>query len=203
MVIIFENPDLFKKFGKEYGAGEVVFCEYEKGEELYFIVEGKVKISKITKEGEKVVAYIGKGEFIGEMAIFENKPRTATIITEEETKFLIFKKDDFYKLITMAPNIVVELIKSLSKRYISTEKQLNVLLHTDVEKKILNYIYEIAKKKKEKRFEIKIEELLSILNIRKEDIIEKLNSYVKKGYLKISNDTIEVNEIGWIEIKIR
>ena len=75
---MFNNTGLFEKFGKYYEKGEIIFCEYEKGDELYFILSGKVKVSKITRDKEKVLAYLQEGEFIGEMAFFDKKKRTAT-----------------------------------------------------------------------------------------------------------------------------
>lgn len=197
---MFENPELFKKFGKVFEPGKVVFCEYEKGDELYFVISGKVKISKITKEKEKVVAYLGPGEFLGEMAIFEKKPRTATVITEEETKMLVLKKDDFFNLMQVAPNLVVELIKTLSIRYINTLKQLNSLMVEDVEKRVINYFYEKClsiNNEKIRKLEININEISSILNISKDVLVEKMMPYQKRGYIRINAEQIILNDIGW------
>ncbi len=198
---MFDNPILFKKFGQEYDAEEIVFCEYERGEELYYIVSGKVKISKIMKNNEKVVAYIGKGEFVGEMAIFENKPRTATVITVEKTKFLKFKKIEFFQLIKTAPILVIELIKCLSKRNRRTLEQMNSLLEKDLEKKILEYIY--LKLNEKVTNEIKISEIISILNITRDELLETLLPYQKKSYLRITTTDIFINETGWIKRKLK
>lgn len=198
---MFDNPILFKKFGREYDAGEILFCEYEKGEELYYIISGKVKISKITKNNEKIIAYIGKGEFVGEMAIFENKPRTATVITEEKTKFLKFKKDEFFQLIKTAPILVIELIKCLSERNMRTLSQMNSLLEKDVEKKVLEYLLKKITEKEEKK--IKIIETISILNITRDELVEILLPYQKKSYLKILTTNIIINETGWIKRKLK
>lgn len=200
---MFDNPELFKKYGRNYDVDEVVFCEYEKGNEMYYVVSGKVSVSKITKNAEKVLVYLGEGEFIGEMAVFENKPRTATITAIEATKMLVFKKSDFFQLMKVAPSLVVQLIKVLSKRYLNTESQLNSLLDDNVEKRVINYIYEEYSDAKAKgavkRLVIKIDELGSVINAEKQDIISNMLSYQKKGYLKINPTSIILHEFGWLE----
>ncbi|BDU49841.1 Crp/Fnr family transcriptional regulator [Haliovirga abyssi] len=198
-----DNPKLFEKFGKDYKAGEIIFCEYETGEELYFIISGKVRISKITQDEEKVVAYLKDGEFFGEMAIFENKVRTATVITEEPTKVLELKKNDFLKLMSSAPDIVVQLVKSLSIRYIKTRNQLNSLLETNLEKKVLKYFYQQYLNVKSRSLNLNIKEVKSILNIKEKDLNKLLLGYKKKGLLKIVDDSILIGDIGWVELKLK
>ena len=58
---------LFSRFGKEIPAGTVLFQEGDKGEEMYIIQSGRVKISKRTRGVEKNLATLEKGEFFGEM----------------------------------------------------------------------------------------------------------------------------------------
>lgn len=200
---MFDNPELFRKFGKEYNAGEILFCEYEKGEEMYYILSGKVKISKITTNKEKVIAYIGAGEFLGEMAIFEDKPRTATVTAQEKTKALLLKKDDFLKLMKTAPQIVVELIKILSIRELHTSNQLNNLLKDDKEEKIARYILSKLNETREKILNLKISEIAAILDFEDVEIMEYFYSYQKKGYLKIIDDEIILKETGWLSFKIK
>lgn len=200
---MFDNPELFKKFGKEYHAGEIIFCEYEKGETLYYIISGKVKISKITVDKEKIIAYLGAGEFIGEMAIFENKPRTATVITKEKTKMLLLKKDDFFKLMHTAPELVVQLMKSLSIRKLNTSNQLNNLLKEDKEEKIARYITAKLDGNSNREMSLKINEIAGILDFKEEEIMEYFYSYQKKGYLKILDDEIRLKETGWLAFKIK
>ena len=72
-----EGP-LFARFGREYRAGEVLFREGESGEEMFVIQSGAVQITKHASGEERPFATLGRGEFLGEMAILNGKPRTAT-----------------------------------------------------------------------------------------------------------------------------
>ncbi|MGM0509297.1 MAG: Crp/Fnr family transcriptional regulator [Fusobacteriota bacterium] len=196
---MFQNSNLFEKFGREYKKGEILFCEYEKGDKLYFVISGKVKISKITPKREKVLAYLGEEEFVGEMAIFGDKKRTATVIAQENTKVLVFTEHNFFQLIETAPNIIVKLIKSLSERKIKTLAQMNYLLEKDLGKKLLEYIYIQFRRHSQTVFEI--DEVSSLLNIDKDDIIGIMMPYNKKGYIKFTKNELILKEQGWLERK--
>lgn len=202
-----KNIEKFSKNIKIYDPGEIIFCEFEDGKDLYYILEGKVKISKISRDTEKIIAYLKTGEFFGEMSIFENKNRTATVIVEEKSKILMLNREEFFSLMELSPDFVLELIKVLSHRYENTLNQLNSINERNFEKKILKYIYtkylEGKKKGIDRFLEINLKEIMSILNISKIILEKELNSYIRKGLIKISDTTILIKEFGWLELKNR
>ena len=56
---------LFEKFGVEFEPGEIIFCEWEPGEECFFIQDGRVKITKTVGNTQKTLDVIGAGDFFG------------------------------------------------------------------------------------------------------------------------------------------
>ena len=73
-----EGDQLFARFGRAFRAGEILFRENEIGQHMYVLQAGLVRISKDHGGVSKTIAMLGPGEFFGEMAILNNKPRTAT-----------------------------------------------------------------------------------------------------------------------------
>jgi CRP-like cAMP-binding protein len=70
--------------GRRFGAGETIFCQSDIGEELYFILNGQVRISKtIPGAGEEAIAILDRGEVFGEMALIDRRPRTADAVAHE------------------------------------------------------------------------------------------------------------------------
>src|SRR4051794_410332 len=64
---------------KTYGKKNIVFHEGDYGDTLYIIKGGRVKIAKVTMDGrEKTLTVLQTGDFFGEMAIFDDMPRSAT-----------------------------------------------------------------------------------------------------------------------------
>ena len=97
---------------KKISAGETIIVEGEEGTNLYIVITGKVGVYK----GGNLINEIGKGGLFGEMAIIEKQRRSATIMTIEDTNFLIIEGDDFVKLLERNSSISMSVIKTLTGR---------------------------------------------------------------------------------------
>jgi len=75
-----------------------IFSEGEPGDNAYLIVSGHVEIRKGAGRGEPhVVAVLGPGDVVGEMALFDERPRMAEAVTVEETEVIIVAREEFLK----------------------------------------------------------------------------------------------------------
>ncbi|MEW5692382.1 MAG: cyclic nucleotide-binding domain-containing protein [Candidatus Hydrogenedentota bacterium] len=110
------SVDLFKKYGVTFNENEIIFCEHEKGDKMYIIMNGEVKISRIGRTHEQVLAILKEGDIFGEMAIVEDKPRSATAVSLTSTRLLAFGKEDFDFIFDREPELAVKLIRILAKR---------------------------------------------------------------------------------------
>ena len=72
------DGSMFSKFGVTYQPNDIIFCEYEPGNEFYFLQEGRVKVTKIVSDMEKTLDIFHTGDIFGEMAILDEGPRSAT-----------------------------------------------------------------------------------------------------------------------------
>jgi ATP/ADP translocase len=103
----------------EYPAGDIVIKEGEAGETMFLIMNGTVSVIKgEAKEGgqEIELARIGTGDYFGEMALFEDAVRSATIRTAEESRFLVLHKQEFTEIVREYPQIALHICKALSSR---------------------------------------------------------------------------------------
>ena len=104
------------KMERAYPANCLLFAEGEPGDELYVIQEGSVKISKIMNNQEVVLAVLRKGDIFGEMALLENKPRTATAETLENCTVLAVNQANFTTLIKTSPELVARMTTLMAER---------------------------------------------------------------------------------------
>lgn len=79
-----------------YQSGELLMREGDIGSEIIFIIEGKVKITKISEEGrELLITYLGEGDFFGELSLLTGQTRSADVRATEDLIVQVMKKDSF------------------------------------------------------------------------------------------------------------
>ncbi len=132
-----ESDQLFARFGKTCEPGEVLFREDEIGELMFVLQSGSVRITKSVKGEDKTLAILGPGEFFGEMAILNNKPRTATAIVETRAQVLVLGARTFEQMVVSNAEIAVRLIKKLSRRLDSANELIEVLMHRDPKARVI------------------------------------------------------------------
>lgn len=98
--------------------GEVVFVENSLGDSMYLIESGQVKVSVNTGPGqqEKIVNYLGPGNFFGEMALLLNQRRSATVTVVIDADLWVLRKGDMDDLLAEHPEIALQLTRELSRR---------------------------------------------------------------------------------------
>lgn len=134
----------FEKFGKTFHKKDIIFCEYEPGNTFYFLLEGRVKISKISADTEKTLDILMPGEIFGEMSILEEAPRSATTIALDEVKVLEFNKENFSGLMTSKPELAIKLLKVFAKRIYDQKRRLMILTLQEPEVKIMDVFIMLA-----------------------------------------------------------
>ncbi|HPB81158.1 MAG TPA: diguanylate cyclase [Spirochaetota bacterium] len=94
--------------------GGEVFRAKDEGNELFIIKTGSISVRIYVQDGtEKEIALLREGEFFGEMAIFENAPRSATCIAAEDSELLRLDKEDFFSLMKYFPHAAINVMKNM------------------------------------------------------------------------------------------
>lgn len=108
------NIDELKKYGKVkiYPVNSTIFTEGEYGDNMFFIIEGKVKI---VKEGT-ILSTLSVGDICGEMALLENLPRTATAISDSDCLVFEFKSSEYEIVCEKIPEIATRITRMLCER---------------------------------------------------------------------------------------
>lgn len=119
---------------ESFSANTIIFKENARGERLYLILDGRVRVSKITKHGvETPLAVLSKGDFFGEMELIEDQPRSARTTAIENTIVGGIAKHDFDSLIKTNHIITLNLLKAISKRLRATDDTVVTELDRSVE----------------------------------------------------------------------
>jgi CRP-like cAMP-binding protein len=140
-----QNQTLFERFGKSFAAGTPLFKEGDTGKEMYVIQAGKVRISKQVRDVEKTLVELGAGEFFGEMAVLNDKPRTADATVVEDSKLLVIDPRTFEAMVRGNAEIAIRIIKMLSKRLEEADKQIENLMLKDHNSRVVHFLAHSAK----------------------------------------------------------
>lgn len=115
------------ELGREYADGEVVFMQGDEGDLMYVIQSGRVKVSVNTSQGEVTIATLGKGDVFGEMALFEKKPRSATVTAMENARILSVDRNRFFASVSRDPSMAFNLLKTMSQRLRRIDNEFSIL----------------------------------------------------------------------------
>ena len=115
-----------------FGSGQVLFCQGDVGNAAYIIMSGEAEVITEGPEGDITVATLGQNQFIGEIAILIDVPRTATVRVMTELTALVISKDMFYRMVTEFPEIGIEIMRELAHRLEQTTIQLRQVRSDDI-----------------------------------------------------------------------
>lgn len=109
-----------------YSGESMVFCECQSGSELYIIQKGHVKITKVVDDDEVLLAVLKEGDMFGEMALLENKPRSASaIVTDEGAQLMAVNYKNFQNLVKTQPQLIARLTTTFAERIWAMYRQLD------------------------------------------------------------------------------
>ena len=102
---------------EHYAPDQVVFVEGGPGKALYVVVEGRVQIYRDQPGGHAVLLGDARRSGVfGEMAIFDDSPRAASVRAMEPTVLLRLAREDFEDFVFHHPNVAMECVRTLSQR---------------------------------------------------------------------------------------
>ncbi|MDA3812145.1 MAG: cyclic nucleotide-binding domain-containing protein [Spirochaetaceae bacterium] len=131
------NGNVFNKFIQNIESNNTIFREGDAGNQMYLIVEGEVEIrKKTTEKSTTTLAILKKGDFFGEMAMVERKPRSATAIASTSCRLLALDQNAFMTLIEQNSDFAVRMIKVLSTRLRRTNLLVEQVMGSDIEKQV-------------------------------------------------------------------
>ena len=114
------TPDLLRVYPKD----TMIFSECQRGAEMFIIQDGKVKITKVVDGNEVTLAVLKKGDMFGEMALLENKPRSASAIADEECRLMTVNRQNFDQMVATQAQLIARLTTMLADRLWSMSRQL-------------------------------------------------------------------------------
>jgi CRP-like cAMP-binding protein len=111
------SPNLFRnlfrdKDGTSYTAGQYIFKAGDPGESMYIVTEGEVEV----RDGSTVLDTIGAGSIIGELALIDDAPRSASVLAKTDCRLVAVDRRQFEFMVQETPFFALTVMKVLADR---------------------------------------------------------------------------------------
>ena len=195
------NPDS-DSFVRKYPSDTMIFAESMPGEELFIIQEGNIKITKIIEDKEVLLAVLKPGDIFGEMALIENKPRSASAITYDDCTLLAVNRANFERMIGTQPQICERITTLFAERIWLIYKQ---LANTQI-RSILGRLYDALLIQLEKsrvpiatrvkhRFDFGTQELMNMIGLsEQEEGNEAIRELLRDSAVRVDQNRILITD---------
>ena len=125
--------------------GEVLFHEGERGDRLYVIERGKIKLGRRSNDGrENLLAVLGPGEMFGELSLFDPGPRTATATVVADARVQELGHQDLVAWLQTNPAVAKHLLQALARRLRRTNEALADLVFSDVPGRVAKALLDLS-----------------------------------------------------------
>jgi CRP/FNR family cyclic AMP-dependent transcriptional regulator len=128
-----------------YPRHALVVRDGDPGERLHLLRKGRAKVYLASPDGREVIlAILGPGDFFGDMALIDDEPCSASVMTLEESEFVSIGKDEFRRVLISSPSMAVNLLTAMSQRLREADRQIESLALKDVQARVAQVLRQIA-----------------------------------------------------------
>jgi CRP/FNR family cyclic AMP-dependent transcriptional regulator len=133
---------------KSFPKHVIVINEGDRSDFLYVIKAGQVKVYVSDERGKEVILNIqGPGEYFGELALMDDIPRTASVMTLEPARMVFVSRTDFESCLVDCPALALKLLRSLTRRVCALTDVVKNLALNDVYGRVARTLLKLAKER--------------------------------------------------------
>jgi CRP/FNR family cyclic AMP-dependent transcriptional regulator len=131
---------------RKYAKDEVIFHADEVGDVFFLLQSGAVKVTMISPEGKEIIlSMLGPGDFFGEMALLDDQPRSASVVTTEPVEVLTIWRHDFLQILAENFSIARKIMAELSRRLRHASYRIESLATMDVYGRLARFFLDLAR----------------------------------------------------------
>lgn len=174
-----------------------IYVENQKTRAVYYVISGKVKIYKTSKEGKELITSIcGEGDFFGHVQLMEQAAYTENAQVLEDAQVMLIPKDDFMSLMTNDAQIAKQFIKIITKDILEKEESLVNLAYNSLRRKVAYGLVQVLDKykkdNKKEIFELSRENLAQAIGVATESLIRTLADFKTEKLIDLQPGKIVV-----------
>lgn len=187
---------------RDFPPGAAIVHEGDAGDALHVVVEGRVRISILAATGdEATVAFVGPGDCVGELSLFDGRPRSATATAIGPTRTFVVTREAFEAWLPGRPGAALALLETLALRLRKTDEALADLTFLDVPHRLARQLVRMAPVDGEGRaagnvlLQVTQAELASSLGVSRESVNKQLNRFAVQGWVSLGRGRVTIHNL--------
>ena len=179
-----------------------MFFENDLGDALFMILSGRVKVTILSDDGREVIlSMLSEHDFVGEMSLLDDQPRSATVIALSETEILVLHQKDFLSIVEKQPRVLVNLLSVLSSRLRKANQQIGNLALHDVYGRVARILIEMASEDGSRQPDGRVifrrpthQEIANMIGATRETVSRMISDLAKQGYIEIVGKNVIIQD---------
>lgn len=190
---------------KTFARGESIFFEGDDGDGFYMVLDGRVKIFKMSLDGKEQILHIfGPGEPFGEVPVFHGQPFPANALALIKSRLLFFPRREFIALVTGNPSLALNMLAMLSLRLRRFAKQIESLSLKEVPGRLAAYLVYLTEEQgstTQVTLDIPKGQLASLLGTIPETLSRIFARMTEEGLIRVEGRTIYIDDFAGLQAR--
>ncbi len=178
------------------GRGDQVVRSGESADALLILLTGRAKVTNFDEEGREIIlAWLGPGEFFGEMGLIDGSARSASVVAVENCELLAIGKQEFQRCIQENFQVAQKLMQILVRRLREADRNIESLALLDVYGRVARLLLDLSEEEDGKRLvkkKISKQDMARMIGASREMVSKVMRDLEIGGYIVTNGDQITI-----------
>ena len=183
---------------KSYARGSHILGAGDPTDSLYILISGRIKVLMSDLDGKEVIlAILEPNEFVGEMGLIDNSPRSANVVALEPCEVVCISKSDFKRCLADNFEMAMTVMRGLVKRLRDADNQIGSLALMDVFGRVARLLLETAELvggEKVVTKKLSKQDIARMIGASREMVSRVMKHLQEAGYIELRGDAIIIRE---------
>jgi len=183
---------------RAFPRGTTVIAAGDSTDSLYVVISGRLKVMMSDDEGREVIlSMLGPSEYFGEMALIDDSPRSASVITLEACELLVLAKRDFKKCVAENFEMSMTLMRGLVKRLRDADQKIGSLALMDVYGRVARLLLEMSEKIDGQQVvtrKVAKQDIAKMIGASREMVSRVMKDLQSGGFIEVRGNSIYLRE---------
>lgn len=184
---------------QEFTRGQLIFSQGDPGDGLYILTRGRVAISRRGPDGDELIlALCGPGDHFGELALFDDEPRSAGAAAVERSSILFLGRAAFRAFLETHPAAVLVCLESIVQQFRRCTDLVDEIALLDVRGRLASRLLKLGEQAVSRgtasdgQFRITQQQLASMIGTTRESVNKHLGAFIDEGTISLDSGGIHI-----------